>query len=193
MDGGQRLTGKIDLRSVVVDGDLGRYLIVPSKIKVIRFLKPVDEKPTNEPAVNNNGDADAGGEAIVVQGGRQNRAAVVRGGRGGGWPVGGFDTPAATRGKVITTTDKEIVGTIHIPNDFRLELDFGSLLLSPDKLRSITFTDDHREDKPANAGAKVPARTQRGSTAPSRAPRRASLAISGRATPSSSSRPWETG
>ena len=69
MEGGQRLSGKIDLRTIVVDSDLGRYMIAPSKIKTIRFLKPVDEaKPVNEPAANNNGDANAGDEGVVVRG-----------------------------------------------------------------------------------------------------------------------------
>jgi hypothetical protein len=58
-------------------------------------------------------------------------------------------TAALTRGKVITTSDKEIIGMIHIPGDFRLELDFGTLTLAPAKLRSITFPDDNRKDRPA--------------------------------------------
>jgi hypothetical protein len=156
MEGGQRLSGKVDLRTIVVDGDLGRYLIAPAKIKAIRFLKPVDEaKPGNDPAANNNGDINAGDEGVVGRGGRQNRPAILRASRAAGG-FGGGDTPAPIRGKVITTTDKEIIGTIHLPADFRLELDFGSLALVPDKLRSITFTEDHRNDKPADAGAKVP-------------------------------------
>jgi hypothetical protein len=157
MEGGQRLSGKIDLRALVVDGDLGRYLIAPAKIKAIRFLKPVDEpKPGNQPAANNDGDVNAGDEGVVGRGGRQNRPAlaILRASRGGGG-FGGGETPA-TRGKVITTTDKEIIGTIHLPADFRLELDFGTLALAPDKLRSITFADDHRDDTPAEGGAKAP-------------------------------------
>ncbi len=58
-----------------------------------------------------------------------------------------------TRGKVITTTDKEIIGTIHIPTDFRLDLEFGALNLTPAKLRSITFIGENRKDKPARADA----------------------------------------
>ncbi len=42
MEGGQRLNGKIDFRPVLVDGDLGQYSIPPDKIKMIRFLKPVE-------------------------------------------------------------------------------------------------------------------------------------------------------
>jgi len=147
MEGGQHLSGKIDLRPVVVDGDLGQYVIAPYKIKVIRFLKPV-----NEPEANNNGEGGGGEEVVVGREALQNRAAVLRASRvvvGGG----GFGMAPATRGKVITTADKEIIGTIHIPTEFRLELDFGTLALAPDKLRSITFTDDSREDKPSKAGA----------------------------------------
>lgn len=63
-----------------------------------------------------------------------------------------------SRAKVITTSDKEIIGTIHIPTDFKIELDFGSLTLAPDKLRSITFTDARPSDKqPAAAEAASPA------------------------------------
>ena len=60
---------------------------------------------------------------------------------------------ATARGKVVTTTDKEIVGAIHVPIEFRLELDFGALDLETDKLRSITFTDDRPTDKPVGTGA----------------------------------------
>jgi hypothetical protein len=60
------------------------------------------------------------------------------------------------RGKVITTSDKEIIGMVHIPGDFGLELDFGTLTLSPLKLRSITLTDDNRKDRPAKADATAP-------------------------------------
>lgn len=45
---------------------------------------------------------------------------------------------------------------IHIPSDFRLELDFGALTLAPVKLRSITFSDDDRKENPAKAEAAAP-------------------------------------
>jgi hypothetical protein len=61
-----------------------------------------------------------------------------------------------TRGKVITTADKEIIGTIHVPTDFTLDLDFGALILAPGKLRSITFTVADRTDKPAQADPATP-------------------------------------
>lgn len=156
MEGGQHLSGKIELRTVVVDGDLGRYLISPFKIKAIRFLKPADGvKPANEPAANNNGNINAGDDVLTAVTMRQNRAAVLRASRAGGF--GGFEPTGPIRGKVITTTGKEIVGTIHLPADFRLELDFGTLTLAAEKLRSITFEDSRQEDKPANAGAGAPA------------------------------------
>ena len=155
MEGGQRLSGKIELRNLVVDGDLGRYLIAPYKIKAIRFLKPPnDAKPANAPAATDNGENRIGDEAVEVQVARQARPVALRAGRAGGF--GGVETPVAPRGKVITITGKEIIGTIHIPNDFRLELDFGMLVLAPDKLRSITFTDDRGNDGPGKAAARGP-------------------------------------
>ena len=173
LEGGQLLSGKIDLRPVIVDGDLGQYVITPDKIKMIRFLKPVDEvKPADEA-----GEAGGGEEAAFVPEAAQNRVAALRVRRGGGGMMaGGFggglggaggvgvvaDANSRTgmamlaRGKLITTSDKEIIGMIHIPGDFRLELDFGTLTLAPIKLRSITFTDDDLADKRANADAAAP-------------------------------------
>jgi hypothetical protein len=187
MEGGKLLSGRIDLRPVVVDGDLGEYLIAPEKIKMIRFLKPMtDVKPGDAAESNNNGEAEGGPEEVAVPQKRANRGAVLRGGRGGGMMGGigggmagmgggmvgmgggmmggeGFGFVADSnsrsgmamlvRGKVITTSDKEIIGTIHIPTDFKLELDFGGLTLAPAKLRSITFTDAHPKAKPAKADA----------------------------------------
>ncbi len=46
-----------------------------------------------------------------------------------------------TRGKVITTSGKEIIGNIYIPADFKIALDVGTLYLSAGKLRTVTFTD----------------------------------------------------
>ncbi len=173
MEGGQLLTGKINLRPVIVDADLGQYVFAPGKIKMIRFLKPVNEgKPGDEA-----GEAGGGEEAAVVPEAAENRVAALRVRRGGaGMMAGGFGggmggagglgmvpdansrtgTAVLSRGKVITTADKEIIGMIHIPGDFRLELEFGALTLAPIKLRSITFTDDDPLDKLANAEAAVP-------------------------------------
>lgn len=71
MEGGQLLSGKIDLRPLIVDGDLGQYEIAPSKIKMIRFLKPV-----NEADKNHNGEAGGGEQEVVFRQGPQNRAAM---------------------------------------------------------------------------------------------------------------------
>jgi hypothetical protein len=166
MEGGQLLSGTIDLRPVIVDTDLGQYVITPKKIKIIRFLKPaVEGKPADEAEGNN--DAGAGGDAgdVVVRVARQNRIGAiraVRGGFGGGGPDTVADpnsrtgTAVLTRGKVITLADKEILGMVHVPGDFTLELDFGTLTLAPVKLRSITFADDNRQDGPAKAAASAP-------------------------------------
>jgi hypothetical protein len=180
MEGGQHLSGKIDLTQVVVEGDLGRYVIAPYKIKAIRFLKPADEvKPVNGPEGNINREGDGvpqhveeagrvGDEAVAVREVAQVRPALRRVNRVGGG-AGGFGGAPVTRGKVITTSGKEIIGTIHTPTDFRLELEFGLLAVTTDKLRSITFMDDTGEDKPAKAGATGPgARHDLGGPAPDR-------------------------
>ncbi len=76
MEGGHHLCGKIDLRNVVVDGELGQYVIEPEKIKMIRFLKPANEAEGN---VQGQG----GGDDQAVQRAR-NRAAMGRPGRANG-------------------------------------------------------------------------------------------------------------
>ena len=166
MEGGQILSGRIDLRPITVDGDLGQYSISPDKIKMIRFLKPVKEvNPADEAEGKDNPGAGLLGDGPLAAVQRQNRAAAARmarafggGGNAGMVPDGSSRTGAAvlTRGKVSTTTDKDVIGMIHIPTDFTLELPFGALTLAPDKLRSITFTDDHRQDKPTQAEAAGP-------------------------------------
>ena len=42
---------------------------------------------------------------------------------------------------------------IHIPGDFKLEFDFGTLTLAPAKLRSISFADNSPKNKPASVNA----------------------------------------
>ncbi len=164
MEGGQVLRGKIETRPVIVDAELGQYVITPHKIKMIRFLKPQNE--VNPPAGDeaqrkNDGEAAAADAADVVREMRKKGQTLraVRGGMGGA--IGGFamvadpgsrtGTAMLVRGKVITTTDQEVIGMVHIPGDFTLELDFGSLILSPAKLRSIAFTDKDRKEKAAQA------------------------------------------
>ena len=168
MEGGQLLSGKIDLRPVIVDGDLGQYVIAPDKIKMIRFLKPVERGETGgrgrgEPRWR---EVRWSPRAPVVLRAARRRGAAVWRLVVAGWhrglgmvadPNSRTGTAVLTRGKVITTADKEIIGMIHIPTDFRLELDFGALTLAPVKLRSITFTDDNRKEKPAKAEAAAPA------------------------------------
>ena len=187
MEGGQHLSGIIELRAIVVDGDLGQYAIEPARIKMIRFLKP-------ERDADAGGDGEGGGAAIEKAG---NRRAALRVGRGGGMGGGGLGAGVViemdgrqamlTRGKVITSSDKEIIGAIHIPIDFRLDLDFGSLKLAPGKLRSITFTSDNRQDKPTAAAQTC---TCRGAPAGSPTAKQRALPLtSDMATHSSWSRP----
>jgi hypothetical protein len=155
MEGGQRLSGKLDVRPLAVESDLGRYVVTPYKIKMIRFLKPVDDgKPLTGPEGNNEGPGIAE-EVVVARGAPQVRPMALRSSRAGGGG-GGFAAEPETRGKVITTTNAEIVGRIYVPAGFTLELEFGSLALALSKLRSITFTDERREDKPARSGATRP-------------------------------------
>lgn len=129
MEGAQKLEGTVRFRPVIVESELGRYAIRPEKIRMIRFLKRAGEdvgKPGRPPE-------------------DETQKPVI--------PDGMFPARRGTlvRGKVITTSGKEIVGDIYIPTDFKLELDFGTLTLAPDKLRTLTMV----EDEPA-AEAPVP-------------------------------------
>ncbi len=160
MEGGQLLNGKIELRPLIVDGDLGQYSITPEKIKMIRFLKPAgDANAVDESNRNNNGEFGGGPEQLVARKATTKRAALMQAARAAGGlemvgdPYSHTGMAVLTRGKVITTTGKEIIGVIHIPSDFKLDLDFGALTLAPVKLRSITFTGDDRKDKPVKAEA----------------------------------------
>ena len=165
MEGGQVLSGKIESRPVIVDADLGQYAIMPGKIKMIRFLKPQNEaNPAGGDEAQRKNDGEAGGaDAADIMREMRKKGQTVRAGRGGmmGGAGGGFTmvaepgsrtgTAMLVRGKVITTTGQEVIGMIHIPGDFTLDLDFGSLILAPAKLRSITFTDKDRKEKAAQA------------------------------------------
>ena len=68
---------------------------------------------------------------------------------------GGFvqqDAGNWARGKVVTTSGKEVVGQDPHPLEVSCsELEFGTLTLVPDKLRSITFTEIDKK-KTATAG-----------------------------------------
>jgi hypothetical protein len=134
MEGGQKLDGTVQLRPILVDGDLGEYRIHPDKIKLIRFLKRANE---------DNADGEAGQpdfREVVPK-----KAGMRRRDRHGNVLVPDQTSPTGTawltHGKVITTSGKEIIGDIHIPTDFRLELEFGTLTPAPDKLRALTLTD----------------------------------------------------
>ena len=61
------------------------------------------------------------------------------------------------RGKVSTTTGKDIIGNIYLPSDFKIALDVGTLYLAAAKLRTITFTDAAAEPARANEPARPPA------------------------------------
>ena len=161
MDGGQHLSGKIDLRTIVVDGDLGRYMIAPAKIKAIRFLKPVDgAKPGNEPAANNNnGDANAGNDEVVGRGGRQTRPAILRQSRRWRvrWRGHARGDPRQGDHHDRQGSRRNDSSTGRLPAGTRLRHTFPA----PEKLRSITFEDFRREDKPGNARSASPRRRER--------------------------------
>jgi hypothetical protein len=99
-EGGQKLTGKVQLPPITVTAELGQYEIRPQHVKEIRFSKkPGAGKPQNE----------------------ENEASQ------------------APNGTVITTTDKEITGSV-MTASWTLELEFGSITLDTSKIKSITFT-----------------------------------------------------
>jgi hypothetical protein len=141
MEGGQRVRGQIGLKPLTVESDVGRYAIDPDKIRMIRFLKP--------PAEAEAGNAEEVEVKAVAPGGAaMGRANRMMGGMMGGMMARGFmpdplTNVAATRarGKVSTTTGKDIVGNIYLPADFKIALDVGTLYLAADKLRTLTFTD----------------------------------------------------
>lgn len=135
MEGGHRLTGRMDIQPLVVHSDLGFYSIRPDKIKMIRFLKPVKDQNA----------ADVGGVAGAAdpEEGGMNPAMMIRAQQLAARGMIGFQPNAVSaprpRGKVVTTSGQEIIGIIDIPMGFRLEFEFGSLRLEPSKLRSVTF------------------------------------------------------
>jgi hypothetical protein len=100
---------------------------MPDRVKSIRFLKPANEvKAAPKPGEGGDDNAPVGMANAM------------------GMPI---------RAKVITTTDQEIIGVLESPVNFPLELGFGSLVPTLDKLRSITFTDGDRKGEPAGPGA----------------------------------------
>jgi hypothetical protein len=152
MEGGHRLSGWMDLRTFTVDADLGLYAIQPDKVKMIRFLKPAAEEA--DQAAGERAGADARrvrANAVMVRGIRN--ANQMAGMMGPGNP----SMPATfARGKVVTTSGEEIVGNIYVPPDFKLEFDYGSLTLTPSKLRSITFIAPERKADAAKVDDAAP-------------------------------------
>jgi hypothetical protein len=136
LEGGRRLSGHIELGTVLISADLGQYGILPDKIKVIKFLKPANEVKGNAKEDDDNAVGGAGGAGIP-------------GGPGAGFiPADNQMGNPTTRVKVVTTSD-EITGSLDNPTIFRIELGFGSLVPATHKLRSITFTDEERKVEPA--------------------------------------------
>lgn len=134
MEGGQKLEGTIRFRPLIVDSDLGRYTIRPDKIKMIQFLRRANVDDPR-PAAAAPMAPQVRGNFVVVGGMVQARETLVR-------------------GKVVTTSDKVIIGDIHIPADFALELEFGTLSPEPDKLRTLTMTQARPGDgEPGNKPA----------------------------------------
>ncbi len=118
IEGGRRLSGRISLGPLNVDGDLGAYWVRPDRIKTIRFSRPAHAAkpgPANRQQGDNAPNAGAGGDNPG-------------------------DQEAIVEGKLVTTSNQEITGEIHLPPVFRLQLDFGWLNLPAEQLRTMTFT-----------------------------------------------------
>ncbi len=60
LEGGRRLSGHIELGTVLISGDLGQYSILPDKIKMIKFLKPANEVKGNAKEDEDNAGGGAG-------------------------------------------------------------------------------------------------------------------------------------
>jgi hypothetical protein len=133
MEGGQKLEGTVQLRPILVDSDLGQYSIHPEKIKAIRFLRRLSTDNDEENAVQRAVPPTVRRKMMVPQRDPQGNTLVPD-------QTSPTGTAWLTHGKVITTSGKEIVGDIHIPTDFKLELEFGTLSPAPDKLRILTIT-----------------------------------------------------
>jgi hypothetical protein len=147
MEGGQRLSGQIDLAPLTLQSDLGRYAIMPDKIKVIRFLKPANQDEAGNAADDAAPNPPQARAAMVMR--ARNRLIA---GNAVADPLNPSLAVTMTRGKVVTTSGQEIIGNIYIPMDFKLELDYGTLFLAAPKLRSITFTDADQKTRSAKAG-----------------------------------------
>jgi hypothetical protein len=175
MEGGQKLQGTIQLRPLLVDSDLGQYSIDPGKIKMIRFLKRVEEDDVDGGVVQRNVRGIASKKKMVPQ--RDGHGNLLVPDQTS--PTG---TAWLTHGKVITTSNKEIIGDIHIPTDFQLELEFGHLTPAPDKLRILTLIDDEQgvDASKAKAGARPDVDAPKGDSAQPDAPAASKPAGAGR-------------
>jgi hypothetical protein len=118
---------------LTVQSDLGQHVILPAKIKMIRFLKPA-----NEPQ------ADGGGPHGPVGGGNPPGPPVP----GMGPIVPRVVNPntrfPTARAKVILHSGEEIIGEIQGVN-FTLEVDYGTMTPAMDKLRAMTFSEPEKK------------------------------------------------
>lgn len=164
MQGGQKLEGTIRFLPVIVDGDLGRYTILPDKIETIQFL----------------------GRANADDDGQQGPPTIPQGMRGGGMRMNPMQRVTLVRGKVTTTTGKIILGDVHIPPNFALELDFGTLAVAPEKLRTLTMIEAEPAQAPANDRPTNPKEQQPGARP---APANSGQKTQGRGQPDQGGRP----
>ena len=116
---------------------------------MIRFLKRVEEDNADEAAVPRDFRVGVPKKLAMPQRDRHGNLLVHD-------PTSPTGTAWLTRGKVITTSNKEIIGDIHIPTDFQLELEFGHLTPAPDKLRTLTLIDGDRDFVAPKARAGAP-------------------------------------
>ena len=161
MEGGQTLEGYIDSQPFIVDGDLGRYTIWPTKIRTIQFLKRsnVEVEDEDEPEPKPHPQPNPRNPRAMGMMGQMGGGMMAQ--MGGGMMGGGMmmQQPTLIRGKLTTTTGKVIVGDIHVRPNFSLTLDFGFLAVAPEKLRTLTMIEAEADPSgvpstPPNAGPK---------------------------------------
>ncbi len=161
LEGGRRVSGRIDLGSLMIYGDLGQYAIQPDRIKMIRFLKPVTEPgnddaqaqqgmPTPAPAgVNNNAQMMA-----MMRAGNMNNPMNLQ----------------MVRAKVILNSGEEIIGNLQQGMGFHIAVDYGTMTPALDKMRSMAFGEIEKkagtETKAAAGTARSDGDARVGSAAP---------------------------
>jgi hypothetical protein len=97
MDGGQKLSGKVQLGPVFVGTDVGQYQLKPEQVRTIRLTRRVElpkEGPEGDPGLE---------------------------------------------GTVTTLSGKEVKGKVR-HNSWKLDLEIGSLNLTPSKVKTMTFS-----------------------------------------------------